>query len=93
MMAPTAYRERRNLPASTVVTQYRLDKAGMRSCLQDDITLNDGHVGSERTPTRLCADVSLMPFKALVFQIQALCALRTGLGMDRRSPLDGGVSC
>jgi len=34
-----------------------------------------------------------MPFKALVFQIQALCALRTGLGMDRRSPLDGGVSC
>src|SRR5580704_17452957 len=51
-MAPTAYQGRRNLPAATVVTQYRLDKAGMRTCLQDDITLNDGHVGRERTPTR-----------------------------------------
>ena len=40
-LAPTTYQERHNLLASTVVTQYRLDKAGMRSCLQDDVTLSD----------------------------------------------------
>src|SRR5690348_6603144 len=51
-LAPTTYQGRRSLPASTVVTQYRLDKAGKRWCRQDDITLSDRQVGRERTPTR-----------------------------------------
>jgi hypothetical protein len=41
----------------------------------------------------ICADVSFMPVKVLVFQIRALRALRTGLSMDRRPPLAGGVFC
>jgi hypothetical protein len=51
-LAPTTYQGRRSLPASTMVTQYRLDKAGKKWCRQNDITLSDGQIGGERTPTR-----------------------------------------
>jgi hypothetical protein len=51
-LAPMTYQGRRSLPASTVVTQYRLDEADQRSCRQDDITLSDRQVGRERTPIR-----------------------------------------
>jgi hypothetical protein len=48
------------LPASTMVTQYRLDKAGKRWCRQNDITLSDRRVGRERPPNCACAAVGLL---------------------------------
>ncbi len=51
-LAPTTYQGGRSLPTSTMVTQYRLDKAGKRWCRQNDITLSEGQIVRERTPTR-----------------------------------------